>query len=107
MTADRPTLPHVLSEVDALTELQESAASYRRQSIVALGALVRLDERLDGEPVVRIVLLLEDPADETWELDQVIELRRALGRRAAELGLPPVSLTLVAQSEPAARELFV
>jgi ABC-type Fe3+/spermidine/putrescine transport system ATPase subunit len=44
-------------------------------------------------------LLLEDPVRDTWDPARVGELRRELGRRATELGLPAVSVTLVPVSE--------
>jgi len=50
--------------------------------------------------------MLRDPGGDTWDIDRVRDLRLALGRKAAELGLPPVSLTLVAESEPEAAEAF-
>jgi len=106
VTADRSTLPFVVPEADALKDLQEFASAYRSEGIAAHGAILRLDESQDGEPVVRILLLLDDPADETWDLDQVIALRRALGNHAGDVGLPPVSVTLVAKSGHAASEFF-
>jgi hypothetical protein len=62
-------------------------------------ASVALDERQNGEPMTRITLLLDDPAGETWDLDQIRELRRELGRKATELDLPEVNVTLVPRSE--------
>jgi hypothetical protein len=53
------------------------------------------------------MLLLSDPVDETWDVDRIRELRMTLGRKAVELGLPAVSLTLVAESDPEAVEAFV
>ncbi|HUB98736.1 MAG TPA: hypothetical protein VMS11_02820 [Solirubrobacterales bacterium] len=66
-----------------------------------------LDERQDGEPVTRVLLLVDDPREETWELDTVIELRRLLGRKAIEIGLPSVSVSLVPESEADSVETFV
>ena len=62
-------------------------------------AVAAFDERLHGEMVTRISLLLDDPVTDTWDLGQVNDLRNALRRRATELGLPSVSLTLITQSE--------
>lgn len=90
----------------AMGELERFAIKYRDEALVLHRAAVAVDERQDGEPVTRVVLLLDDPAGETWDVDQVQELRTALGRKATELGLPPVSVTLVPQSEAELVEAF-
>jgi hypothetical protein len=64
------------------------------------------DVRQDGEPVTRILLLLTDLEDDTWDVDHGRKLRAALGRKATELELPPVSLTLLAESDAEAAEAF-
>lgn len=46
-----------------------------------------------------MTLLLDEPGGDTWEADLLQELRTSLARRATELELPPVSLTLVPESE--------
>lgn len=81
------------------TQLEEFARDYRGADLEILHAVAALDERQDGEPVTRVALLLNDPVRDTWSVDGVRDLRRALGRRATELGLPSVSLTLVPESE--------
>jgi len=53
-----------------------------------------------------VALLLTEPDGETWEVDDISEMRQALGRRATELGLPRVTLTLVAESEREAIDAF-
>jgi len=58
-----------------------------------------VDERTDGESVTRVLLLVEDPPGETWELAKVGELRRAVRQKALQLDLPGVSVTLVPESE--------
>jgi len=95
MTADRPT-----------AELERFARQYGDEELGVRRAAAVPDIRQDGEPVVRVVLMLRDPGGDTWDIDRVRDLRLALGRKAAELGLPPVSLTLVAESEPEAAEAF-
>lgn len=60
-----------------------------------------LDERLDGEAVTRVLLLVEDPKKQTWDLESVTQLRMALARFATEIGLPPVSISLVPEAEAA------
>jgi hypothetical protein len=80
-------------------QLEEFATRWQDDGIGVHRATAALDERQDGEPVTRLKLLVSDPAGETWDVAAVRELRYALGRRAAELGLPPVSLTLVPEAE--------
>jgi len=90
----------------AMGELERFAINYRDEAFVLHRVAAAVDERQDGEPVTRVVLLLDDPAGETWDVDRVHELRTALGRKATELGLPPVSVTLVPQSEAELVEAF-
>ncbi len=68
-------------------------------TLIARDARAFFDERQDGEPVTRVVVVLDDPPGDTWEVAAVTALRRALGIRATELGLPAVSVTLVPRSE--------
>lgn len=89
-----------------VAELVEFATSYRDETFSVHKVSISLDEGQDGEPVTRVLLLLSDPAGDTWDVDRIRELRLALGRKATELGLPPVSLTLVAESEVEAEEAF-
>ncbi len=90
----------------SVAALSEFATSYRDEAFRVHKASISLDEGQDGEPVTRVLLLLTDPDGETWDVDRIRELRLALGRRATELGLPPVTLTLVAESEREAEEAF-
>jgi hypothetical protein len=63
-------------------------------------AIARLYERLDGEVVTHITLLVDDPVNgDTWDLDEVQEFRRTVMRKAVELDLPRVSVNLVNKSE--------
>jgi len=87
-------------------ELEEFAASYAVGDVSVRRAEATSDVRQDGDPVTRILLLLSDPEEETWDVDRVRELRVALGRKATELGLPPVSMTLVAESDAEAVDAF-
>lgn len=92
---------------DRLTsELAEFAQSYQDQVLRIKKALVSLDENQEGEPVTRVLLLLTDPDGDTWDLDHLRELRQTLGRKATDLELPPVTLTLVAESEREAIDAF-
>jgi len=87
-------------------QLADFAKGYRDEAFNVRKAAVSFDERQDGELVSRVLLLLSDPAGDTWEVDRIRELRLALGRKATELKLPPVTLTLVAESEVEAAEAF-
>jgi hypothetical protein len=95
MTAEPPT-----------AELERFARDHGDEELGVRRAAAVPDIRQDGEPVIRVVLMLRDPPGDTWDIDRVRDLRLALGRKATELGLPPVSLTLVAESEPEAAEAF-
>jgi hypothetical protein len=93
-----------MSEEAATAELERFARAYGDQELAVRQAAATPDIRQDGEPVIRVVLVVRDPQGDTWDINRVRELRLALGRKATELGLPPVSLTLVAESEPEAAE---
>lgn len=94
------------ADASPTTELERFAAAYRDDEVIVRRAEVTPDVRQDGEPVSRVMLLLSDPVDETWDIDRLRELRVTLGRKAVELGMPAVSLTLVAESDPEAAEAF-
>ena len=95
-----------MSREDGTAELIEFAQSYSSPAIAIQQALVSLDTNQEGHLVTRVALLLTEPSGETWEVDDITEMRQALGRRATELGLPPVTLTLVAESEREAIDAF-
>lgn len=86
-----------------LDRLIRVAKDSRSDSLTVHQAIAALDEKHDGEPVTRIALLVDDPTSDTWPAAEVHRLREALERKAVELDLPEVSLTLVPESE---RELF-
>jgi hypothetical protein len=65
-----------------------------------------MDETQDGDPVVRVLLLLTDPPADTWPVPVIRELRFGIKRKATELGLPPISLTLVAEREQEEQDTF-
>jgi hypothetical protein len=88
-----------MTESEALGRLRDAALRWSDEALTVKQAQVTLDENHDGESVTRVLLLLADPQDDTWDVDRVRELRRSLGQLATELELPPVSLTLVAESE--------
>lgn len=95
-----------MTEKDTAAELVEFAQSYSSPALAIKQALISLDENQEGDPVTRVALLLTEPDGETWEVDDISEMRQALGRRATELGLPRVTLTLVAESEREAIDAF-
>jgi hypothetical protein len=95
-----------MTDGGATHQLERFALGYRDDEIEVRRAIAALDDRRDGEPVTRVTLLVTDPTAETWEIDRVRELRHALSHRAAELGLPAVSLTLVPESEAEVIEAF-
>jgi len=90
----------------ALKELEEFAVRDQAFDLTVHRARVVSDERQDGETITRVALLLDEPAGDTWDVDRVRGLRQALGRKATELGLPPVTLTLVPRSEAELVEAF-
>ncbi|MDQ6744713.1 MAG: hypothetical protein M3Z27_01630 [Actinomycetota bacterium] len=91
---------------DALVDLGRYVAQLSAEDLTVHRAAAAIDERQDGEEVTRVILLVSDPEGETWDVQRVRELREALGRKATELGLPPVSLTLVPESEAELVEAF-
>jgi hypothetical protein len=95
-----------MSADDATNQLARFSIERDFGDVVVRDAEVSLDERQDGEPVTRVVLLLEDPAGDTWDVERVSELRREIGRKATELDLPVVSVTLVPVSEADLVEAF-
>lgn len=95
-----------MPEDAAIDEFIAFAKDYTSPDLRIRDATVLLDERQDGEPVTRVRLLVSDPVADTWDVDRVRDLRLTLGRKATELGLPPVSLTLIAESEIEAAEIF-
>lgn len=86
--------------------LTEFAESYSTEPLAIKQAHVSLDENQEGEQVTRILLLLTNPSGDTWDVNHIRELRQTLGRKATELKLPPVTLTLVAESEREAVDAF-
>ena len=95
-----------MTEADALDRLKSSAEGWNTPSLAAKQAYAALDENREGEAITRVLLLVSDPEEDTWDVDLVRELRQSLGKLATELRLPPVSLTLVAESERDEAEVF-
>lgn len=96
----------MIDEPDALNILAAYAREYTSAGLSVRNASVAHGESQDGTPLTRVLLLLTDPTGDTWDLDEIDRLRDDLARRAAELQLPSVTITLVAESEPEATEAF-
>lgn len=84
---------------EALEELAEFAIQGDPHDLGIKQFRWRLDDRQDGEPVTRLLLLVDDPNGPTWDLAAVQELRERISRKAAELKLPAVSISLVPESD--------
>lgn len=95
-----------MNDAGRTAKLERFAAEYERGDLAVRRAAITPDVRQDGEPVTRVLLLLTDPVTDTWDIDGIRELRVVLGREATNLGLPPVSLTLVAESDAEASDAF-
>lgn len=84
---------------EALEELAMFATQGEFSDLGIKQIRLRTEERQDGEPVTRLLLLVDDPHGPTWDLDAVSGLREKLSRRAAELDLPALSISLVPESD--------
>jgi hypothetical protein len=98
--------PRSMESDDATVVLERFAVEYAGSDVHVLKANAVRDERLDGEPVTRVTLLLDDPVGDTWDAPEIRRLRRSLGRKATDLQLPAVSVTLVPASESELVESF-
>jgi hypothetical protein len=45
------------------------------------------DEDAEGEPILRFLVTLVDPTEETWPIGDVLEFHRRVDSRAVEIGL--------------------
>jgi hypothetical protein len=89
-----------------MRELERFATSVDLSGLHVHRGSVALDVRQDGELVTRVALLVDEPGSDTWDVEVVQELRTILARKATELDLPPLSLTLVPESEADLVEAF-
>jgi hypothetical protein len=87
----------------AVAKFVEFAKGWSTTGLSVRQAKARLDENREGEPVLRVQLLLTDPDGDTWDLDRADELEQALRRKATELDLPFASFTMIAEREPSAK----
>lgn len=84
---------------ESAAELERFATTYRDGDVVVRKAHATFDSQLDGEPVTRLALLLDDPVGETWEFAALRAFERQVRVKAVELELPWVSMTYVPVSE--------
>lgn len=56
-------------------------------AVEVVGVEVVWDEDAEREPILRFLVTLADPTDETWPIGDVLEFHRRVDDRAAELGL--------------------
>jgi len=89
-----------------LAELERWATSRSAPDLKILRAKASVDESEDGSEITRIVLLLSDPDQDTWSVPTVRDLRLEFGKKATELDLPPVSLSLIPESEEEDLKIF-
>lgn len=99
--------PVAMDLESALRQLAIYAESLKFAGLDVHQVALALDERQDGEPVTRVLLLVNDPKGQTWDLNSVTELRRSLAVKATELGLPSTSTSLVPDSDASSFETFV
>ena len=90
-------------EETAVVEFTKFAKGWSTTGLSVRDAQARLAADLEGEPVMRVRLLMTDPDGVTWDLDPVTEMHRALRRKATELGLPFASFNMIAEREPSAK----
>lgn len=50
-------------------------------------ATVAWDEDAEGEPILRFSVVLANPAEETWPVDEVLAFHRRVDEKASEVGL--------------------
>ena len=88
--ADAAPSDHVLDQLLAWVQGQTFGSATVQQ---ALGAT---DRDADEEIALFLTLTLSDPAAETWPIDDVLDLRRAVLGKAHELGLTtPIYVRLI------------
>jgi hypothetical protein len=84
---------------EALEDLRTFALETKIRELPVKQVRLGVDKRQDGEAITRVLLLVDDPEGETWDLPVVSELREQLNRKASQLGLPAVSISLVPESD--------
>jgi hypothetical protein len=90
-------------EEAAVVEFTKFAKGWSTTALSVREAQARLSADREGEPVLRVRLLMTDPDGVTWDLDPLTEMKRALRRKATELGLPFASFNMIAEREPGAK----
>lgn len=96
-------------ESEQLRELETRASLYRdaENGVNVERARAAIDVSLDGEPITRLTILLDDPRNgETWPLAAITQLQHVLSADADQLDLPRVSTAFVAKSEAPYVDVF-
>lgn len=95
---DRVMSPYEVMARDGAL-LADWAKTLRVGSIQVVDATATIGVDVNGQEAVFLELVLADPADETWPIEDVLELRRLVNERARvdlhaeawHIGLQPVS----------------
>src|SRR5271155_5795850 len=90
-------------EEAAVVEFTKFAKGWSTTGLSVRDAQARLAAYLEGEPIMRVRLLMTDPEGVTWDLDPLTEMKSALRRKATELGLPFASFNMIAEREPGSK----
>jgi len=79
----------VVTIPDAAEELRKWLLDGRADvdAVRVVSADVAWDEDADGEPILRFLVTLADPTEETWPTAGILEFHRLVGERAAAAGL--------------------
>ncbi len=86
-----------------IVEVKHLAEHARAGGVSVRAADVQLRDDLDDEPVLLLVLTLSSPASglQTWPVDELYELRRALREQAVQASIPfALAFTFRQDEEP-------
>ena len=83
-----------------LEELRTQLISKEFGGIKVLDVRPEISETLEGEDRTRVWLLLTPPNGETWDIEQVQQLRRAVREAARVLELPEAFVRFDAEGDP-------
>lgn len=82
-----------------LEELRSRLVGKDIEGTAIVDARTELSETLDGEHLTRVWLLLSPPEADTWDLDVVHAIRRAVEEEARELELPTAFVRFGAEGD--------
>jgi len=81
-------------------ELKSELIGARFNATEVLAATAKVERDGDGEDAIFILIVLSDPAGDTWPNDDILDLRRAVIRMAIERELEvPIYVTLSPHSD--------